>query len=186
MSLNRIAARYAKSIIDLAKETGKLETVKKDMELFSEAIGNRDLFLMIKSPIIKGDKKISIFKAIFGGKVDELTSSFFDIVIRKGREELLPNIASAFNTQYNEMHNITSAEVVTATEISEALLSEIKSKISALGVSAENVILKKKVDPSLIGGFILQVGDKLIDASVKSNLAKLRKELVDNSYIKSL
>lgn len=186
MSSIRIAARYAKSILDLAKDTGKLDTVKKDMELFSEAIGNRDLFLLIKSPIVKADKKLSIFKAIFGDKVDELTSSFFDIVIRKGREELLPEIAQAYVGQYNQMHNITSAEVITATEISEDLMSQIKGKINGLGVNADNVLLNKKIDPTIIGGFILQVGDKLIDASVKSNLTKLRKELVDNSYTKSL
>ena len=179
MSKLRIASRYAKSLLDLAKENGKLDRIKDDLSLFSQAVENRDLFLMIKSPIIKGNKKSSVFKAIFDGKIDTLTSAFFDIVIRKGREDLLPEIATSFVDQYNDLHGITTAHLTTATEIDDTLMATIKSKLSLLGASSDKVNLIKKIDPSIIGGFILQVGDKLIDASVKTKLAKLKKELVD-------
>ena len=89
MSSIRIASRYAKSLLDLATETNKVEQIKTDFALFSDALKSRDLQLLIKSPIIKPDKKLGIFKAIFDGKIDELTSSFFEIVIKKGREGLL-------------------------------------------------------------------------------------------------
>ena len=82
----RIASRYAKSLLDLANEQGKLDRAVDDIKLFQDAVSNCDLLLMIKSPIINADKKRSVFKAIFDGKVDELTAAFFDIIIKKGRE----------------------------------------------------------------------------------------------------
>jgi F-type H+-transporting ATPase subunit delta len=185
MSTIRISSRYAKSLLDLAKDGSKIDVVKGDLKLFRDAISNRDLALMIKSPIIKADKKLSIFKAIFNDKVDVLTSSFFDIVIKKGRESLLPEIAQSFEDQYNEMHGITKAYITLAAEMNDELLDKIKNKISALGVDSTKIEINKTIDPSIIGGFILQVGDKLYDASIKTKLAKSRKELVDNTYIKS-
>ncbi len=179
MSIARIASRYAKSLLDLAQEGNKLEKVKQDVELFSSVLDNREFYMMIQSRIIKSDKKLAIFKGLFDGKIDELTAAFFDIVIRKGREEFFPGIAESFQDQYNEMHNITTAHVTTAQAISDDLLDSIKSKLPALGVRGGTVEIEKSVDPSLIGGFILQVGDKLIDASVKTKLANLKKQLVD-------
>ena len=185
MSSIRIASRYAKSLLDLAKETNKVEQIKTDFALFSDALKSRDLQLLIKSPIIKPDKKLSIFKAIFDGKIDELTSLFFDIVIKKGREALLPDIASAFLEQYNKLNKITTAIITTAKEVSEDVITDIKKSIPSMGGTTENVVVTKKIDPSIIGGYILQVGDKLIDASVKASLAKVQQEIVDKTYIKS-
>ena len=186
MSVTKIASRYAKSLIDLASEAGKLETIYGDITGFKEAIGNRDLYLLVKSPIIKADKKQSIFKAIFGGKADELTIAFFDIMIKKGREQYLPEIADQVITQYNVLKGVTSATVITATELTTEHSEAIKKQLATMGVSGGRIELETKIDPSIIGGFILEVGDKLYDASVKSKLAGLKKEILDNSHIKSL
>jgi len=186
MSVIKIASRYAKSLIDLANEAGKLETIYGDITGFKEAIGNRDLFLLIKSPIIKADKKQSIFKALFEGKADELTSAFFDIIIKKGREQYLPEIADQVIAQYKAIKGMTSATVITASEITPEQSAEIKKQLASMGAAGDSVALETKIDPSIIGGFILEIGDKLYDASVKSKLAGLKKEILDNSYIKSL
>ena len=106
-------------------------------------------------------------------------------MIKKGRESLLPEIAQSFEDQYNEMHGITKAYITLAAEMNDELLDKIKNKISALGVDSTKIEINKTIDPSIIGGFILQVEDKLYDASIKTKLAKSRKELVDNTYIKS-
>ena len=87
MSIARIASRYAKSLLDLAIENGKLEKVVDDIKLFQQTIGNRDLYLLIKSPIVRSDKKEKVFKALFENKIDALTSSFYDIIIRKGGKD---------------------------------------------------------------------------------------------------
>lgn len=179
MSTTAIASRYAKSLMDLATSGGKLEKVKEDMNLFSSVLDNRDFLLMIRSRIIKADKKSNVFSSIFNGKVDELTTSFLDVVLKKGREEYLPEIVQSFKDQYNVMHNITTAHVTTAQTLSDELLSSIKTNLPAMGVEGATVNWVKTVDPSLLGGFILQVGDKLIDASVKTKLANIKKQIVD-------
>ncbi len=186
MSLGKIASRYAKSLIDLAREGDKLEVIYADIVGFQEAVGNRDLFLMVKSPIINSEKKKNIFKAIFEGKVDKLTSAFFDIIIRKGREQYLPEIADEFVSQYKHIKGITSATVTTATPITADQIEIIKTKLKGMNAGIGVVELETKVDSSIVGGFVLEVEDKLYDASIKSKLAGLKKEILDNSYIKSL
>lgn len=184
MSSKRIASRYAKSLIELAQSQGKLDAVKGDLSLFSDVMGQDDFLMMTKSPIIKGDKKKKIFEAVFDGKIDPLTSSFFDIVIKKGREEYLQEIAHEFHAQYDDIHGIVTVHVTTAKEISSELSEELKAALKVLGVSAKKVHMIKQVDASLIGGFILQVEDRLYDASIKSKLARIQKEFTENTYIK--
>ena len=186
MSSIRIASRYAKSLIELAQSQSKLDQITTDLKTFKEALKQRDFFLMIKSPIIKSDKKRKIFKAIFEGKLNSLTVDFFDIVIRKGREDMLPEICDEYVRQYNALHSITTATVTTATDINDQLMSEIKEGVKKLGVTSENIQLVKKIDPSILGGFILQVEDKLYDASVRTKLNQIKKQFTDNTYIKSL
>jgi ATP synthase, F1 delta subunit len=186
MSGIRIAARYAKSLLDLANEQGKLDRTVDDIKLFLDAVDHRDLYLMIKSPIINLDKKRSVFKALFENKVDELTASFFDIVIKKGREAYLPEISKEYLNQYKKLKNITSAHVTTAEAMDDAQMAKIKAEMKRLGLATGEVELTTKIDPEIIGGFVLQVEDRLYDASVKSKLTKLKKEVLDNSYIKSL
>jgi len=186
MSGIRIAGRYAKSILDLAVEQGKLDRVVQDIQLFQDAIKNRDLYLMVKSPIINADKKRSVFKALFEDKVDPLTSKFFDIIIKKSRESALPEISTAFMNQYKEHKGITSATVTTASAIDDQQLAVIKAEMVKLGLAEGDVEIIKKIDPEIIGGFVLEVQDQLYDASVKSKLAEMKNNILDNSYIKSL
>ena len=185
MSVVRIASRYAKSLLELAQEQGKLETVKEDIATFNKVMENRDFALLVKSPIIQAEKKRSIFKSIFDGKIDELSAAFFDIIIRKGRESVLGDIAKSFDEQYRSSQNITSAKVTTATAMSSSQLDRIKASLSSLDISG-TVELETAENPDLIGGFVLEIEDRLYDASVKNKLAELKKEILDNTLIKSL
>ncbi len=186
MSAIRIASRYAKSLLDLALEQGKLEQVVGDINLFRDAISNRELLLMIKSPIINADKKQSVFKSLFSSRIEALTASFFEIIIRKGRENHLPEIADEFIAQYKKLKNITSATVTTASPLDSGQISKIKLELINLGLATGTVELQTIVDPNIIGGFVLEVQDQLYDASVKHKLAIIKKEILDNTYIKSL
>jgi len=185
MSVVRIASRYAKSLLELAQEQGKLETVKEDIATFNKVLENRDFELLVKSPIIQAEKKRSIFKSIFEGKVDDLSAAFFDIIIRKGRESVLGEIAKSFEEQYRTSQNITRAKVTTASSMSASQLDRLKASLSDLDITGA-VELETAEDPSLIGGFVLEVEDRLYDASVKNKLAELKKEILDNTLIKSL
>lgn len=183
MSVKRIAGRYAKSLLDLAVEQGKVDAVKDDLTHFVEALENRDLYLLVKSPIVSTDKKQSIFKEIFGKSYGELTNAFFNIIMRKGREAYLPEIASEFLAMYNAHKGITAVTIKTATVLSDVAMADIKAKLLESSITADDLEVETVVDPDLIGGFVLQIGDNLYDASIAHKLDALRKTFKDNSYV---
>src|SRR5262245_24542108 len=116
MSGERISARYAKSLIDLAIEQNKLEKIKEDVEYFQQAAHVRDLHLLLKSPIIHASTKRKIFDKLFSA-FDPLSKTFLDIILRKGRESYLAEIADAFIEQYRTIKKISSVKLTTATPV---------------------------------------------------------------------
>jgi len=175
MSELTVGARYAKSLIDLAEEQKSLEEVKGDMELFVQtAKASPELQAVLRNPIIAHDKKIKILEAIFSKKVSAATIGFLKIMINKSRGEVLYYSAQEFINQYNVKKNIIKALVTSATPLSD----DNKTKIAALikNEIGGNIILQTKVDPSLIGGFVLTVGDRQVDTSIASALKKLKSE----------
>ena len=184
MSVVRIASRYAKSLLDLAKDQNVMDEVVSDMEGFSKMVENRDLYLLLKSPIINIGKKSEILNVLFDGKVNKLTKAFFDITLRKGREGYLPEIAREFLNQYKKMQGISSVKLTTATPISDSALESIKSKLLASDITDKSVEIETDVDESLIGGFVIQIGDKQVDASVAYKLSELAKSITNKEYAK--
>ena len=175
MSEIQVATRYAKSLIDLAGEKSAVETIKKDIELFlATCRANPELQAILKNPIIGLDKKANILDGLFSGKVHEMILSFFKIVVRKGRAEILFATAKEFITQYNVIKNVVKATVTSASPLSEENISQIEEVVKQS--TKGEIILTSIVDPKLIGGFILKVGDKQFDTSISSKLSKLRKE----------
>lgn len=185
MSVSRISSRYAKSLMDLAIERNELDAVMKDMGIFIDATKNRDLYLLLKSPIINADKKMSILNALFSSKVGKTTMAFFDIIIRKGREMYLPEIAADFHNQYKDYNKISTVKIITASPMTGEALEEIKSRLLKSDITMDKVEIIQKVDPELIGGFVIEVGDKRYDASIAHNLEILRKDFAANQYVKS-
>lgn len=185
MSDIRVASRYAKSLIELADEKGVLEQVHNDMLLFSKVVSqNRDFELLLTNPVITPDKKLAVLTGIFGGKVQQMTQMFFNIVTSKNRESVLTFIASEFEKQYNELKGIQVVTVRSAVPLAPAQRDALIKQLTA--ETGKIIQLKESVDPSLIGGFVLRVGDKQIDNSVKNSLRKLKKDFKDNSYINKL
>lgn len=184
MSVTRIATRYAKSLIELAVEQGKLPQVSADVQALASAAQNRDFHLMLKSPLIGADKKNAAIKAIFGKQMDSLTLAYLQLLVNKGREVYLSDIASEFLTQYKTMQKITTVKITTANPMSEDALNLLKSKILASGITHENLDIEIKVNPDLIGGFTLEFDSKRYDASIANKLAELKSEFTKNLYIK--
>ena len=178
----RVSSRYAKSLLDLAVERGNLERVKQDVDAFVAATDNRDFHLLLKSPIVKADKKKSILKALFGSSFDELTMAFVNIVVDKGREGLLPDIAAAFTQQYRRFKHISDVKLITAQPLSQDAINEIKSRVLQSDATDERVEMEVEVNPDLIGGFILEFDNQRYDASVRSKLRNLKQEFKDNPY----
>ncbi len=177
MSEFKVASRYAKSLIDLSRENNALEEVKRDMEQFIAVLRkNKELQAVLKNPIIKQDKKRNILSSLFGAVIHPSIAAFFDIMVRKGRAGILYATAQEFIREYNEVKNIVKARVTSA----EPLSQENERAVAALvkQYTGGEVIVENTVKPDLIGGFILTVGDRQVDASIAGRLQKLERTLL--------
>jgi len=186
----RVSNRYAKSILSLGIERNELENIRQDLALVGDVINeNRELAVALKSPIIKSDTKNNILKSVFAGKVGETVMLFMDILVRKGREHLLFDICKEFLRQYKALKNISTVHVTTAIASDEAQRAEILSFIerakSSFGITG-TIEIDEKVNPELVGGFIIQAGDLQIDHSVRRKFDDLRSEFSKNPYISQL
>ncbi|HKH62102.1 MAG TPA: ATP synthase F1 subunit delta [Flavitalea sp.] len=179
----RLAARYAKSLIGLATEQNQLEDVYRDMILLQSVCkSNRDFVNLLRSPIVTPDKKESILQAAISGSVTELTTSFNRLLIKKGREAVLPEIADAFIEQYKHQKGIHIVKLTTAVPVSEEVKQAIISKVQSL-TPMKTVELQTEVQENIIGGFLLEVGDTLVDASISYDLNKIRSQFLNNDFI---
>jgi F-type H+-transporting ATPase subunit delta len=183
MSQLQIAERYAKSLIDLAQEQNLLSEIYEDIRTVQDVCKNKEFISMLQSPVIYSDKKLAIFKQLFEGKIQLLTMQFIQLLIQKGREYGLNAICSAFIEQYKTIKKIKTARILTATELNESELNNIKNRFAYWLKPGEVMDLSQKTDPNLIGGFILEMGDQNYDASVKRQLEELKDNLYDKSYI---
>ncbi len=181
---DRIGYRYAKSIFDLAKEKNMLEEVREDMSLIHEtSVANRDFRSMLDSPLIPARKKEVILKAIFKDKFgSEFTRLLISILVRKGRERYLDNAAKSFLQLYDIAKHIQRGKLVSAAPLSAEQIAAIKEEVHK--ETGDQFEMEVEVDPTLIGGFVLHIGDRLFDGSIASSLRKLEQEFSDKSYIK--
>lgn len=181
MAESKVSSRYAKSLLDLAIEQNSLEEVNKDMDLFYATLkANPQLRSVLSSPVIDADDKQAILHKLFEGKVAGLTLAFFGIMIRKGREALLFDTAGQFTEQYNRFKGIVKATVTSAAELTPGQLKKIEEITRE--ITPGEVHLENKIDPALIGGFILKVGDRQYDASIARKLGVLKQELTSRFY----
>ncbi|MFY8026153.1 MAG: ATP synthase F1 subunit delta [Sediminibacterium sp.] len=186
MSNPRLADRYAKSLVDLSTERNQLDAVRTDMQ-YIQAIckASRDFLNVLRSPIIKADQKEKMLVAVMTGKVSELTSVFSNLLVRKGRESDLPEIANAFISQYNSLKGIHQVKLTSAVPVSEELKNSIKERVQKAN-DFITVELETVVDQKLIGGFVLEFNNKQIDASIANDLREIKKQFLQNQYVANI
>lgn len=181
----RVAYRYAKSLLKFAIERNQVDAVYEDFVLISDTIKeNRELEILLKSPIVKSHQKSEILNKIFGGKIGEISREFVEIIVRKKRESLLDQIAYAYDSQYKIFKHITVAEVKTAFPLDDELRNKILDIVKDM--TSDDIELKEIIDPSLLGGFVLTVGDNQIDSSVRRQLNDYQQSFSKNPYIADL
>ena len=174
--------RYAKSLIGLSIEKDALEVVYKDMLLISTTVaGCNDLDVLLKSPVVKTDKKQEILTAIFGKNTTELTKQFLLLISSRNREALIGDIANAFVRQYKVIKKIIVTEITSAVKLDAVQKQKILQLLNTEDSSSVEVI--EKINPDIIGGFIVRVDDKQIDASISRKLDDLRQDFSKNQYI---
>jgi F-type H+-transporting ATPase subunit delta len=178
MRSHRAATRYAKSIIELAKEQNVLDEVYGDMQLFSAVIEqNRVFAVMLKNPIINHDKKRNVLHALFDKRMNKLSILAFDLITKKNRESILAEISSEFQVQYNNYKGLQVADITTTINLDD----DLRKKFNALveEISGKKASLNEVVDESIVGGFVLNVGDKRLDQSIKTQLNNIKRELTN-------
>jgi F-type H+-transporting ATPase subunit delta len=177
MSAEKLSIRYAKSLFDEANQKGTLDAIFADLGTINAAINSsKELKAMYKSPIIRGAKKQAITNEIFGGKISATTSQFLQLLIQHGRENYIQEVFASFFKLYNLQKGISEVTVITASELDAANEQKISSFIKAQS-GFPNVKINKKVDESILGGFIVNFGDKQYDNSVRNKLNKIKKEI---------
>ena len=182
MRQSRVTIRYAKALLKLAIEQKILEQCYTDMILLQKiCVESKEFSLLLKSPIIQTDKKLKILKEILDLKISAPIMQFVKIITTKKREALLGLIASSFINLYKTHNKTSSATAITAEPLDDLLRADVIDFIKKHG--QENVELTEKVDPAIIGGAIIRIGDKQLDASVSKAIYELRQIFNKNLYI---
>ena len=179
MAIATVAARYAKSLLDLAQEQGITETMYKDMQFFKNTVQqSRPLMLMLKNPIVRAEKKSAVLKAAFASRVNPVTMSFFEIIAKKNREPIMDAIADEFVKQYDRLKGVERATIVTTIPLTDALREQFKAMVLKM-TGNKSVELEEKIDSKLIGGYVLRVGDQQIDGSIRNQLNEIRLQFMN-------
>lgn len=179
----RLAGRYAKSLLDLALEQGVAEAVLQDMEVIRNITEqSADFRMLLRSPVIGSDKKVSILQAVLEQKIHALTQAFLVLLTRKGREYFLPEMTTAYVRQYKVLKKIHTVKLTTAAPLSAERRSDILSKLSG-SIPEGTVELSETVDADIIGGYILEMDDLAFDNSISRDLRDIKKQFTKNLYI---
>jgi F-type H+-transporting ATPase subunit delta len=178
----RAALRYAKAILNLAKDSNSQELVDNDMKLIVTTIAQNDeLEVVLNSPVIKATDKMKVLKALFSDKVDTISLGLFNLLEENKRISMLESIAKQYSIIYDFNRNMLVAKVTTAVPLTKEIEAKVIAKI--IGLTGEKANLENVINPSILGGFILRVGDVQYDASISNYLNELRKEFDNSHYI---
>ena len=174
----RAAIRYAKALLSLAEEQKSAEVLNKDMSTIATAIGtSTELTNMLQSPVIPATIKKSALSEIFKNS-NTLTNNLIDTLISNNRIHLLSDVAQNYNQLYKQSQGEQVAKVTTAVPLTEELKVKVLAKVKELTGKEASIV--SIIDESIIGGFILRVGDIQYDASIANKLNKLKREFTLN------
>ena len=175
MASTRAAIRYAKAILDLANSKGVAEAVNNDMKTIASAIEtNEELSTFIQNPTTKVEVKESALLEVFAN-INGVTKGLFHLLFENKRFEILEAIALEYKKLFDENNGVEVARVTTAIPMDAALEAKVLAKIATL--SDKKITIENVVDPAIIGGFILRIGDNQYNASVANRLQVLKREL---------
>jgi len=178
----RAAIRYAKALLNLAKDSKEETAVNDDMLFITTTISENEEFeVMLNSPIVKSSDKINVLSALFKEKVNTITLGLFHLLKDNKRIAMLASIAKQYAIIYDFEKHLQVAKVTTAIPLTSEIEKQILAKIVTL--TGEKASLENEVNPAILGGFILRVGDVQYDASISNYLNELKKEFDNSHYI---
>ena len=176
MSSTRAAIRYAKAILEIADSKNVTSEVSADMALIASTIqSNSELSSFIQNPLVKTDAKKDVVSEVFAS-VNPVTQSIFQLLLENKRFEILDSIAVEYNKLFDIMIGVEVAKVTTAVPMDAELEAKVSAKIASIS-SSKKITIENIVDPAILGGFILKIGDKQYNASIADRLQVLKREL---------
>jgi F-type H+-transporting ATPase subunit delta len=179
MKGSKAAIRYAKAVLQRAQEASVVDTVFNDMQSVAQTLkGSNDLRIVLQSPVIKSSDKKAALLDIFRS-CSEHTKDLIKLLIENQRIALLRDVAESYVHLFNEARGVKEAQVTTAVPLSAAIETQVLEKVKEL-TGSNTVTLENTIDESIIGGFILRIGDLQYNASIASNLNKLKREFTVN------
>ncbi|GGG36347.1 ATP synthase F1 subunit delta [Bizionia arctica] len=174
----RAAIRYAKAVLSLASDKNTTEVVNNDMKLITKTFAeSTDLKSMLQSPVVSSSIKKNVLLEVFNDS-NEITKNLIDTLITNKRLPLLNEVALKYNLLFDELTGTQIAQVTTAVPLTDELRVKVLAKVKEL--TGKDVELKSIVDESILGGFILRVGDIQYNASIANKLDKLKREFTLN------
>lgn len=175
--MSRAAVRYAKAILELANQNGTTDKVNSDMTLMQDAwLQSKDLQIFLTNPVIKQEMKRNALLEVFPQAQKE-TNALFELLYQNKRFDILYAITQKFQELLLVQNGIVKATVTTAIPMTAELEKQVLEK--AKQMTSHQVVLDHKVDESIIGGFILRVGDQQLNASVASRLQEIKREIIN-------
>lgn len=178
MDQSAITVRYAKAFFSTAKEKNLLDKLKADIQLVLDVCtSSKDFILLLESPIVKSSKKAALVKSIFEGKIEEISLNFLLLIVQNKREVHIPGICRNFLDLTRKDLNIKSAVLTTASEVDASTLKKVKEMLAKeLNATIE---LEAQVNTEILGGLVLRLDDKQYDASVATQLRKVKQTLLE-------
>lgn len=182
MSDATVARRYAQALYQEAEAAGRAERIDEDMKSVQESLdASRELDLFFRSPVIAREKKEAVVGKLFDGKVDPLIVRLMQLLVAKGREGILPAVVRQYGRLRDEHLGVVEAQVRTALPMefdeTEALRKTLETK------TGQKVRLRIEVQPELLGGVVVRLGDRVYDGSVRHQLESLRDQLEERAYL---
>jgi F-type H+-transporting ATPase subunit delta len=172
---SKAAIRYAKAVLQQANETKVAEVMFDDMKsVYATIQGSKELRSVLNSPVVKLNDKREALLSIFD-KQSKTTKRLIQVLVDNKRIALLSAVASSYIDLYNESKGVKVAKVITAVSLTPALEIKILDKVKEL-TGSTNVTLNKEIDPTIIGGFILRVGDLQYNTSIANQLGNIKRE----------
>lgn len=181
MNNYRINTHYAKALLLLSKERAVEDRVADDMRLVADVWAeNRELNALFANPVVKGEKKVSIVKEMFDGKVSQESLAFLVFVTRKSRSVYMRGIAEAYLGMYREYRGIVLSDMVTHQPIDDVARETVTRMVA--DYTGKNVELHDRTDPKMLGCFKLEFDGKMYDARIRTKILRMRLEFAKNDY----
>ncbi len=176
---NTAARRYAEAAFEVAMRDGTLERWRNDLDLAASVAGDQRSLVVLANPAIPIERRVTVLDELLGSRVSEQTANLIRLLLRRGRIEDLPRVAVEYRRLDDERQGITHATATSAAELTQDEIRELTARLEQS--TGGRIALHVEVDPSLLGGLVVRVGDRLIDGSVRGRLERLRNQLISGA-----